>query len=260
MASKTSPYPVQLTIAGTDIPKSLKHFVETDDLLMRNVIFREVADAVAVQGLYKKARIFIAPHQYGAGIQYEVSKAFSFGVPVVMTPFTANSFGIKAEDKIGCVGADAKSMKECIMGVNLSSSIWNELRQNELEFIEKTHNRNDLVTAWDRAIEINLHKVKDIRASDDKEKEMRKMKHGLLTTKITEALGPCPEGERFYALKHPHVEDAVKRGIYASHFAHFVERGRNEGKKYHCDEDETEDTKNSSSSVSVDEENSISSM
>ena len=152
-----------------------------------------------------------------------------------MSSFTADSFGIKSSDRIGCVGTDANEMKGCIMAASLSESLWNKLRQNELEFIEKTHNRNDLIKVWDQAIKTNFKKIKDVRSSND---EQKKMNHGLVTTKIAEAFGPCPEGERFYGLRYPDVEDAVKRGIFESHFAHYIEHGKNEGKRYHCDEDD----------------------
>ena len=67
-------YPIPLTIAGKGIPSELRDIVEEDPMLSKSVIFREsVPD---LHDLYDSARMLIAPHMYGAGIQYKVSPFF----------------------------------------------------------------------------------------------------------------------------------------------------------------------------------------
>ena len=69
-----SEFPIPLTIAGRNIPSELLVLVEGDEVFSKNVIFREsVPD---IMELYNNARIFIAPHLYGAGIQYKVSAPY----------------------------------------------------------------------------------------------------------------------------------------------------------------------------------------
>ena len=58
----------------------------------------------------------------------------------------------------------------------------------------------------------------------------------LVVRKASEA---CPEGEKFYALKYPDVKDAVARGVFPSHFAHYMHHGKDKGKKYPCEEYKT---------------------
>ncbi len=150
-----------------------------------------------------------------------------------MSSFVANSFGIRAEDQIGCVGSDVQGMKKCVLDASSNEKIWNRLRQNELEFIQRTHSRDDLMKVWRHAIEINLKKIKAVRASHNVQE---KVDHGLVTIKMSEPVEPCPEGEKLYGMKYPDVKDAVERGVFTSHFVHYVNHGKNEGKKYLCEE------------------------
>ena len=69
-AKLNSSTPIPLTIAGKGIPTELIELVKGDRWLSKHIVFREsVRD---IRELYNKARIFIAPHIYGAGIQYKV--------------------------------------------------------------------------------------------------------------------------------------------------------------------------------------------
>ncbi len=65
---------IPLTIAGRKIPKELHDLVEDDEVLSKNIIFRESVPDILE--LYDSARVFIAPHLYGAGIQYKVSAQY----------------------------------------------------------------------------------------------------------------------------------------------------------------------------------------
>ena len=75
LVARDAGYPIPLTIAGKQIPSKLRDLVKEDSLLAENVIFRE--SVVDIHELYNNARIFIAPHMYGAGIQYKVRSIYS---------------------------------------------------------------------------------------------------------------------------------------------------------------------------------------
>jgi hypothetical protein len=62
--------PIQLTIAGRDIPLELIRFVTRNATLARHVTFLESPESI--DDLMEDNRLFIAPHQYGSGIQYKV--------------------------------------------------------------------------------------------------------------------------------------------------------------------------------------------
>mmetsp|Transcript_7463 Transcript_7463/g.14124 ORF Transcript_7463/g.14124 Transcript_7463/m.14124 type:complete len:819 (-) Transcript_7463:1552-4008(-) len=63
--------PMRLTIAGRKIPMRLIRFVISNATLANHVTFLE--SPKSIDSLMENARVFIAPHQYGSGIQYKVS-------------------------------------------------------------------------------------------------------------------------------------------------------------------------------------------
>lgn len=62
--------PIPLKIAGRNIPQELRDTVESDETISSHVTFLE--SPKSLQRLMDESRIFIAPHLYGAGIQYKV--------------------------------------------------------------------------------------------------------------------------------------------------------------------------------------------
>jgi Predicted glycosyltransferases len=62
--------PIRLTIAGRDIPLELIKYIAKNATLARHVTFLESPENI--DDLMEDTRLFIAPHQYGSGIQYKV--------------------------------------------------------------------------------------------------------------------------------------------------------------------------------------------
>jgi len=63
--------PVPLTIAGRGIPHELRQFVKKNKDTAKHVTFLE--SPPTIDHLFEENRVFIAPHLYGAGIQYKAS-------------------------------------------------------------------------------------------------------------------------------------------------------------------------------------------
>ena len=63
--------PIPLTIAGRGIPSELREIISKNPVIARHVTFIE--SPPSLEALYEVARVFIAPHLYGAGIQFKVS-------------------------------------------------------------------------------------------------------------------------------------------------------------------------------------------
>ena len=152
------------------------------------------------------------------------------GIPVVMSSFAADGFGIKPDDNVGCVGQDIQLFKKCILDIYDSEKRWKTLRQNGLDFIRKTYNRKNVTKVWEKIIEDNLNKIKEIRIEGDS----KKMQHNLLTTEITLPTKICPEGEKLYAMRYPDIVDRLKAGRWETYFQHFEQKGKNEGRHYFC--------------------------
>jgi Predicted glycosyltransferases len=69
---------IRLTIAGRGIPKQMRDFVKSNPTLARHVTFLESPENI--DDLMEDTRLFIAPHQYGSGIQYKVRHVIYHGV------------------------------------------------------------------------------------------------------------------------------------------------------------------------------------
>ena len=67
----SSSSPIPLTIAGRGIPAALRQFVQKNKAIAKYVTFLE--SPLTIVHLFEDHRVFIAPHLYGAGIQYKVS-------------------------------------------------------------------------------------------------------------------------------------------------------------------------------------------
>mmetsp|Transcript_4202 Transcript_4202/g.4836 ORF Transcript_4202/g.4836 Transcript_4202/m.4836 type:complete len:876 (+) Transcript_4202:264-2891(+) len=205
---------IPLTIAGTDIPTFLHDMVRKAPILSDYVSF--IGSPKDIQPLYEDARIVIAPHLYGAGIQYKVSEALSVGVPVIMSSLTANGFGFQPEDEIGCTGGDIESFKKCILDVYYDEEKWTKFRDNGLDFIRQTHSYEKAMEVWSTIISNALKEIDITRDSN---------------IEITEQ---CPEGERKYLHLNRDVAEAIKRGNYETGFQHWEINGKSKGRSYSC--------------------------
>ena len=93
-----------------------------------------------------------------------MSKAFSVGLPTIMSSFTADSLGIPEEDGIGCVAKTAKIMKQHILNFYLYESIWDRARERQLEFVQETTEIPDYaIKALNNTFEVNLQKIRNAR-------------------------------------------------------------------------------------------------
>jgi hypothetical protein len=73
---ESSSKPTPLTIVGREIPFELKNFVKSNRKMHKFVTFLE--SPPTVDSLFENSRMLIAPHLYGAGIQYKVSTTSKF--------------------------------------------------------------------------------------------------------------------------------------------------------------------------------------
>ena len=94
-----------------------------------------------------------------------------------MSPFTQKSFG----DVPGCVGADAASYIKCIVELNDDESKWEELRNEGISYIKRTHSRNLTSTIWSKVINDNFksEKVEDDKNHTEKGQDAQNVNHQI---------------------------------------------------------------------------------
>jgi GT2 family glycosyltransferase len=88
-----------------------------------------------VTAYFERARIFVAPLRYGAGIKAKVGHAFGFGLPTVTTTIGAEGFGIvDGEDAL--IADDAASFAGAVVRLYGDEALWNLLSASAVRRIE----------------------------------------------------------------------------------------------------------------------------
>ena len=89
---------------------------------------------------YNKARIFIAPTRYAAGIPHKIHEAAGYGIPVVATAILAGQLGWDNEDQL-LVGKNAKIFAEQSVRLYTNETLWWHLRNSALSKIRNEHSK-----------------------------------------------------------------------------------------------------------------------
>lgn len=92
-----------------------------------------------LSAVYQKARVFVAPTRFAAGIPLKVLDAASAGVPTVLTTLLADQLGWRHE--VEALVADApENMAQACIRLHEDAGLWNALRATALERVESSHN------------------------------------------------------------------------------------------------------------------------
>lgn len=230
VAADSQREPIPLTIAGRNIPEELREFTRNNDL-DRYVTFLESPEDI--KPLYDKTRVFIAPHLYGAGIQFKLSECMSMGIATVMSKLSADAFGIKPKDDIACIGDTPESFKNCVISAHNNRDSWTKLRENGLRFIKETHSREHVRELWRKTIAKGQAKRKE-RESFTSSSEMRLFENDLWRPNPKQL---CSVGETIYKQNRADVAKAIDKGKIPSAFFHWTHYGKAEGIDYYCEDD-----------------------
>ncbi len=85
--------------------------------------------------LYDRARVFIAPTRYAAGIPHKVHEAAAAGLPVVATPLLAQQLGW-ADGAELLVGGDPDAFAAACARLHEGEGLWQTIRERALSRIE----------------------------------------------------------------------------------------------------------------------------
>jgi O-antigen biosynthesis protein len=89
----------------------------------------------SLEELYRKARLFVAPTRYAAGIPIKIQEAAARGVPVVATPLLAEHLGWS--DRELAIGKDAEGFAAQCIEVYTNAVRWKSLRDAALERVQR---------------------------------------------------------------------------------------------------------------------------
>jgi len=250
---------ISLTIVGRGIPEELRNFVENhDELKFHPIFFVEAPESL--DKFYNTAKLFIAPHLYGAGIQYkvsfifghqqienisnfnycwllQVSESFSRGVPVILSEFSASGFGFRSvdnrkQDSAVCVGDSAEGMKDCIIELYKDERKWTSHQQNAIEFLKRTHDRNFISKQLSSIIDMGMTIARENRLGEDLP---YRRKHNMFTYKYPLPGGYCPEGETIYLGSYKDVKWSIENeDKFSTAYEHWQYAGKKENRLYLC--------------------------
>lgn len=86
--------------------------------------------------LYDRARIFVAPTRFGAGIPLKAHQAAAFGVPIVCTSLVAEQLGWDDGQTV-LVADDARGFAEQCCRLYQDPDLWTRLRDSALRRVER---------------------------------------------------------------------------------------------------------------------------
>ena len=109
---------VKLVLLGANPPPSVQALASKSVLVP--VFIHDVAP------YFRKARIFVAPLRYGAGVKGKIGQALAFGLPIVTTPIGVEGFAIR-NDQNALIATDARSIADAVVRLYHDRELWNRL-------------------------------------------------------------------------------------------------------------------------------------
>ena len=90
-----------------------------------------LGDLERLDAVYDRARVFVAPTRYAAGLPHKVHQAAAAGLPTVITPLLAQQTGWRTEEET-LVGQDAREFARQCVRLHQEASLWTRLREKAL--------------------------------------------------------------------------------------------------------------------------------
>lgn len=129
---------VTLDIVGSDPRGDVLHLATTDI-----TVHGWVPD---LEPHFARARVFVAPLRYGAGIKIKVLDSLARGVPAVLSPIAAEGLGVTdGEDAL--VASSPESFAAAVVGLHESAELWRRLAAGGRALIERNYSRRTMEEA-----------------------------------------------------------------------------------------------------------------
>jgi len=81
--------------------------------------------------LYERARVFVVPTRYAAGLPFKAHEAAAYGVPLVVSPLIARQL-LWNDDIDYCAAADLDQMADCCIRLYGDPALWERSRTHAL--------------------------------------------------------------------------------------------------------------------------------
>ena len=95
---------------------------------------------------YSRARAFVVPTRYAAGIPLKLYDASAFGLPSIVTPLIAGQVGWREGDEL-LVGASPQDFANRVLDICSDEQLWTRVRSGALAAVERDCSRDNFVAA-----------------------------------------------------------------------------------------------------------------
>jgi GT2 family glycosyltransferase/2-polyprenyl-3-methyl-5-hydroxy-6-metoxy-1,4-benzoquinol methylase/glycosyltransferase involved in cell wall biosynthesis len=110
----------RLIIVGSDPPEHIQK-LSSQDILVTGFVEN-------IDEYYEKCRVFVAPLRFGAGINYKLTEAMSYGTPAVVSPLAAAGLSI-IDGQEALVAADDREFTEKVVQLYKDEALWIRVQQ-----------------------------------------------------------------------------------------------------------------------------------
>ena len=86
---------------------------------------------------FEKARVFVSPLRYGAGVKGKIGHSLSYGVPVVTTPIGAEGMGL-VDGENALIADSENDFYKKVTDVYEDQNLWHKLSENGRQHIESS--------------------------------------------------------------------------------------------------------------------------
>jgi len=119
---------VRFIVAGSNPPESVKQLA-SDSVLVLGYVKN-------LKELYERARVFVVPTRFAAGIMWKVTEAMSYGLPCVLSAVAAEGLEIVDGEAALIAGDDDDFVKKAAR-LYQDRALWTRIREHELEHVAK---------------------------------------------------------------------------------------------------------------------------
>lgn len=124
---------IKLWIVGREIPDSIKSLTNDPD-----IIFDQKSSSHPAEQIFHEAYALLAPIRVGGGTSYKILEALSAGTPVIITPLSAQSLGLRDSEE-ALIGQNAKELADQALLLLQDSNIYEKISKNGRALIEKNY-------------------------------------------------------------------------------------------------------------------------
>jgi len=120
---------MKLFIIGGDLPQKIL------DLASNNIIFTGYVKLNDLRSYFERARVFVAPLRYGAGLKGKIITSMYYGVPSVITTIANEGFEM-IDGENALIADEPKEFAERVVELYTNKNLWGKLSKNSIELVK----------------------------------------------------------------------------------------------------------------------------